>query len=92
VGDSYRVSSISGGFNTAITSAFTLAGSLAYSKYDYNDATRTDDFWTSQVSATYDISHNLSVNGTYSYSNNDSDYAPVNFKNSILALSATFQF
>lgn len=92
VGDSYRIASIGGGFNTALTTDFSLAGSLAYNQYDYNTSTRKDDFWTGNVSATYAINHNLSVNGTYSYSNNDSDLPVATFKNSILALSATFQF
>ncbi len=92
VGDSYRIASISGGFNTALTTDFTLAGSLAYNQYDYNASTRQDDFWSGNVSATYAINQNLSVNGTYSYSNNDSDLPVATFKNSILALSATFQF
>jgi hypothetical protein len=91
-GDSYRISTISGGFDTALTNDFHLAGSLGYTKYDYNFTIRQDDFWTGQLSATYDISHSLSVNGTYSYANNDSDLPVATFKNNILALSATFQF
>lgn len=92
VGDSYRIATISGGFNTALTNDFFLNGSLAYNKYDYLTSTRQDDFWSGQLSATYAISHNLSVNGAYNYSNNDSDLPIATFKNSILALSATFQF
>jgi hypothetical protein len=92
VGDSYRVAAIGGGFTTAITTDFSLSGSLAYNKYDYIDTNRTDDFWSGNIGATYAVSRNLSVNGTYLYSNNDSDLPIATFKNSILALSATFQF
>ncbi len=92
VGDSYRIATLSGGFNTALTTDLSLIGSLSYNQYDYNTTKRTDDYWTGQIGANYAISHNLSVNGTYVYSNNDSDLPTANFKNSILALSATFQF
>jgi hypothetical protein len=91
-GDSYRISTISGGFNTALTTDLRLGGSLGYNKYDYNASNRQDDFWSGQISATYDVSRSLSVNGSYNYSNNDSDLPIATFKNSILALSATFQF
>lgn len=91
-GDSYRIATLSGGFNTALTTDLSLAGSVAYNEYDYNDTVRKDTFWTGQLGATYAITHSLSVNGTYLYSNNDSDLPIATFKNSILSLSATFQF
>lgn len=65
-------------------------GGVSYRAIDY--FTRTDDYWETQLGATYIISENISVSGALAYRTNKSDLAAYEFDENVLTFTAHFRF
>ncbi len=79
--------------NYKLSKQFNLGGSFGYIMTEYEDSSdRDDNYLTAGAYMTYAPNEYLNVRVAYTYNDNDSNKQSVDFKNSILSVSASFRY
>jgi hypothetical protein len=91
-GTAYKTFGFSGGIESAISDVWKVDGLLMYGDYSYTTVVRTDDFYQAQISATYNITKEMSLAFAYAYAKNSSTVSGDSFSNNILSVTGSFRF
>ncbi len=90
-GTSIESSDFQVGGSTTLQENLTGFASIRFSKDDYQGG-RSDDGLYGQVGVTYSPSSNTALSVAYIIYNNDSDFIPADFDNSVFNISGTLRF
>jgi hypothetical protein len=88
---STETSSISLGVTTSLTAALQATAILGYSKYDYINVSREDDYFVGGISFTYVLNEHVNFDAGYSINDNDSD-AGASFTANVVRVAANFRY
>jgi hypothetical protein len=91
-GATQEVFGLAVGLNSNLSEMLTANVSLSWDSYDYVGAPRTDDFWRFNLGAAYRYNEMVTLRGEYTYQDNSSDLAGVEFKNHIFSVSASIRY
>ena len=88
---STETSSISLGVTTSLTAALQATAIVGYSKYDYVNVSREDDYFVGGISFTYILNEHVNFEAGYSINDNDSD-AGASFTANVVRVAANFRY
>jgi len=91
-GGTEKILSINGGVTSKLSEQFTGDVAVAYSHSRYNGSNRADDYVEGTATLGYQYNKYLTLNASYTYRNNSSTLAGVQFKNNVASVSATVRF
>jgi len=91
-GGSEKVLSITGEATSKLSEQFTADLAVSYSHIRYAGSTRTDDYVEGTGTLSYLYNKYLTFSGSYTYRNNSSTLAGVQFGNNVVAASVTVRF
>jgi hypothetical protein len=91
-GGTEKVLSVSGGATCQLTEQFTGDVAISYNHTRYNGSTRADDYVEGTGTISYHYNKYLTFNGSYTYRNNSSNLAGVEFNNNVVAASVTVRY
>jgi hypothetical protein len=80
---------------TKITEEFAVNAGISYRaiRYDFNTVNgRTDDYWEGTVGASYTVSANLRLVGSYTYRNYNSNLPGSDFTDNVLSFAANLRY
>ena len=90
-GDSYENSQITLGASSAIAVDWRLNAAITYRQLDYQNVSRTDDYYEGTVGATYIINSSLSAGLSYIYREQTSDGGS-EFRNNVVTVSLSARY
>jgi hypothetical protein len=91
-GSAYRIFGLTGGLTSLLTEQWKASALLNYSRYDYISTIQKDDFYNAQVGITYIVNANISVIGSYTYTEDSSNLTADSFNNNIFSISTSLRF
>jgi hypothetical protein len=91
-GGTEKVFTVSGGATSQLTEQFTGDIEISYNHTRYNGSTRADDYVEGTGTIGYHYNKYLTFNGSYTYRNNSSTLAGVNFSNNVVTASVTVRY
>jgi hypothetical protein len=91
-GGSEKVLSISGGATSKLTEQFTGDIAVSYNHIQYAGSSRVDDYVEGTGTISYLYNRYLTFSGSYTYRNNSSTLAGVQFANNVVTASVTVRY
>jgi hypothetical protein len=91
-GGTEKVFSISGGATAQLTEQFTGDVEISYNHTRYNGSIRADDYVEGTGTIGYQYNKYVTLNGSYTYRNNSSNLAGVEFSNNVVTASVTVRY